>query len=296
MKTRFYCLFVLFAATFLVNCSVEAAPYEVDILVDGRPLREYLHKGQTWVEGQKGARYEILVRNNTDRRIEVVASVDGLDVIDGLAGDFTKKRGYVVGPYGKVIIDGFRISMQEVAAFRFSAVADSYAAKTSGDRNVGVIGVAVFTEKKVEVPKPQRIVAEGSASPKRAPAGAARYGSAGFNAKSAPSHDMMLQESTARPGLEPLGPDCVPLIQESTARPGLGTEFGENRSSSVVNTRFVRANPKNPTKILTVRYNDYEGLVAQGVIKKHKPSETWLRETANPFPDSARRFAKPPRD
>ncbi|HON26571.1 MAG TPA: hypothetical protein PLJ73_11770, partial [Myxococcota bacterium] len=197
-------------------------------------------------------------------------------VIDGLAGDFNKKRGYVVAPYGMVIIDGFRISMQEVAAFRFSAVADSYAAKTSGDRNVGVIGVAVFTEKKVEVPKPQRIVAEGSASPKRAPAGAARYGSAGFNAKSAPSHDMMLQESTARPGL--------------------GTEFGENRSSSVVNTRFVRANPKNPTKILTVRYNDYEGLVAQGVIKKHKPSETWLRETANPFPDSARRFAKPPRD
>ena len=173
MKTRFYCLFVLFAATFLVNCSVEAAPYEVDIIVDGRPLLEYLHKGQTWVEGQKGARYEILVKNNTDRRIEVVASVDGLDVIDGLAGDFTKKRGYVVAPYGKVIIDGFRISMQEVAAFRFSAVADSYAAKTSGARNVGVIVVAVFTEKKVEVPKPQRIVAERSASPKRAPAGAA---------------------------------------------------------------------------------------------------------------------------
>ncbi|MBP8971626.1 hypothetical protein KBH13_08495 [Myxococcota bacterium] len=288
MKTRFYCLFVLFAATFLVNCSVEAAPYEVDIIVDGRPLLEYLHKGQTWVEGQKGARYEILVKNNTDRRIEVVASVDGLDVIDGLAGDFTKKRGYVVAPYGKVIIDGFRISMQEVAAFRFSAVADSYAAKTSGARNVGVIGVAVFTEKKVEVPKPQRIVAERSASPKRAPAGAARYGSAGFNAKSAPSHDMMLPESTV--------PSHDMMLPESTARPGLGTEFGENRSSSVVNTRFVRANPKNPTKILTVRYNDYEGLVAQGVIKKHKPSETWLRETANPFPDSARRFAKPPRD
>ena len=254
MKTRFYCLFVLFAATFLVNCSVEAAPYEVDIIVDGRPLLEYLHKGQTWVEGQKGARYEILVKNNTDRRIEVVASVDGLDVIDGLAGDFTKKRGYVVAPYGKVIIDGFRISMQEVAAFRFSAVADSYAAKTSGARNVGVIGVAVFTEKKVEVPKPQRIVAERSASPKRAPAGAARYGSAGFNAKSAPSHDMMLPESTV--------PSHDMMLQESTARPGLGTEFGENRSSSVVNTRFVRANPKNPTKILTVRYNDYEGLVA----------------------------------
>jgi hypothetical protein len=34
-----------------------------------------------------------------------------------------------------------------VAAFRFGAVGESYAAKTSGDRNVGVVGVAIFAEK-----------------------------------------------------------------------------------------------------------------------------------------------------
>jgi hypothetical protein len=45
-----------------------------------------------------------------------------------------------------LVIDGFRQSWDEVAAFRFGRVADSYAARTSGDRNVGVIGVALFEE------------------------------------------------------------------------------------------------------------------------------------------------------
>jgi hypothetical protein len=40
----------------------------------------------------------------------------------------------------------------QVAAFRFGRVADSYAARTSprGDRDVGVIGVAIFGERGAE--------------------------------------------------------------------------------------------------------------------------------------------------
>ena len=45
-------------------------------------------------------------------------------------------------------IDGFRISQQAVAAFRFSGVSNSYANLKHGDtRNVGVMGIAVFTRK-----------------------------------------------------------------------------------------------------------------------------------------------------
>jgi hypothetical protein len=44
-------------------------------------------------------------------------------------------------------IDGFRTSDDAVAAFRFGRVADSYAAQTGGDRNVGVIGLAIFAER-----------------------------------------------------------------------------------------------------------------------------------------------------
>jgi hypothetical protein len=75
-----------------------------------------------------------------------VATVDGLDVIDGQPGSF-EKRGYLVAPWSTVEIDGFRRSEDEVAAFRFGRVRDSYAAKRGSDRNVGVIGVAVFQER-----------------------------------------------------------------------------------------------------------------------------------------------------
>src|SRR4029079_3958695 len=70
----------------------------------------------------------------------------GLDVIDGNPADLTK-RGYLLEPYATLTIDGFRTSSSHVAAFRFGSVSESYAAKTSGDRNVGVIGVAFFSER-----------------------------------------------------------------------------------------------------------------------------------------------------
>ena len=50
-------------------------------------------------------------------------------------------------PFATLEIDGFRQSHEAVAAFRFAKVSDSYAAQTSGDRNVGVIGVAFFGER-----------------------------------------------------------------------------------------------------------------------------------------------------
>ena len=56
------------------------------------------------------------------------------------------KRGYIIGPFATVEIDGFRRSFDEVATFRFGAVHKSYAAQKGDDRNVGVIGVAFFEE------------------------------------------------------------------------------------------------------------------------------------------------------
>jgi hypothetical protein len=87
-----------------------------------------------------------VVHNATAARFEVVASVDGLDVIDGRPAD-PNRRGYIVAPHGVLTIDGFRRSSDAVAAFRFGRVADSYAAQTTGDRNVGVVGMAIFAER-----------------------------------------------------------------------------------------------------------------------------------------------------
>lgn len=117
-------------------------------LVDesGRLLPGYNAGDKTLVVGEDGERYRILVRNTTDARFEVVASVDGLDVMDGRPAS-PERRGYIVEPNDEIVIQGFRTSDQSVAAFRFGSVADSYAAQTSGDRNVGVVGLAVFPEK-----------------------------------------------------------------------------------------------------------------------------------------------------
>ena len=112
----------------------------------GRPLPGIAAGERTLIVGQQDERYSIVVHNTTPARFEVVASVDGLDVMDGQPAD-PNRRGYIIDPRDTLVIDGFRTSEREVAAFRFGRVADSYAARTTGDRDVGVIGMAFFTER-----------------------------------------------------------------------------------------------------------------------------------------------------
>ena len=112
----------------------------------GEPL-DAMHVGdRTYVVGQQGERYSIVISNHTRRRFEAVATVDGLDVISGKVGAFGN-RGYVLMPEANLEIDGFRQSSDEVAAFRFAKVRDSYAAQRGEARNVGVIGIAFFAER-----------------------------------------------------------------------------------------------------------------------------------------------------
>jgi hypothetical protein len=104
-------------------------------------------KNARFAIGERGSRYEVVVQNETRKRVEVVVSVDGLDTLDGERASF-KKRGYVLGPRETLNLDGFRTSDGSVAAFRFTNVGDTYAQRRFADaRNVGVIGVAVFAER-----------------------------------------------------------------------------------------------------------------------------------------------------
>lgn len=103
--------------------------------------------GRRLVAGEKNQQYAIVVKNRCKSPLEIVASVDGLDVMDGKTASFSK-RGYIIAPGKTLVIDGFRTSMSSIASFKFSGVANSYANLRHGDtRNVGVIGIAVFTKK-----------------------------------------------------------------------------------------------------------------------------------------------------
>jgi hypothetical protein len=78
--------------------------------------------------------------------LEIVLSVDGLDVIDGRRASFGR-RGYVIDPHRQLVVEGFRQS-DTVAAFRFGPVRESQAHQKYGDtRNVGVVGIATSNER-----------------------------------------------------------------------------------------------------------------------------------------------------
>lgn len=118
----------------------------------GNALPAYVAGDRAYVVGEAGRRYTIHIDNQSGYRFEIVASVDGMDVIHGTEASLSQ-RGYVVNPWSSLSIDGFRQSHDAVAAFRFGAVDSSYAAQMTGSaRNVGVIGIAVFAEAGVAYP------------------------------------------------------------------------------------------------------------------------------------------------
>lgn len=126
-----------------IGCAVSIEIHDEN----GTTLSAVRSGGRVYAIGESNQRYTITVHNNSNARYEMVVSVDGLDVIDGRTAGFGK-RGYLVPARGSVDIEGFRRSGSEVAAFRFGAVSDSYAARTTGSaRNVGVIGLAAFAER-----------------------------------------------------------------------------------------------------------------------------------------------------
>lgn len=112
----------------------------------GRALPAARVDGRVYAVGRDGDRYVIHVENRSGVRVEAVATVDGLDVIDGEDGSL-EKRGYVIAPYASLDIEGFRESEGSVRAFRFGSTNDSYASRRGKGRNVGVIGIALFRER-----------------------------------------------------------------------------------------------------------------------------------------------------
>lgn len=113
-------------------------------------LKNYNARGKRYVVGRKGSTYSLVVKNRCHSALEVVLSVDGLDVMTGRAASYGK-RGYIIQPGKTLTVEGFRTSESAVAAFKFSSVSGSYSNMRHGKtRNVGVIGMAVFTRRGVD--------------------------------------------------------------------------------------------------------------------------------------------------
>ena len=227
------------AAVLLNACAVDArAPLaEVTITdrVTGETLPVYWHKGERWIAGAPGNRYSITVRNRSAGRVLAVLAVDGINAIDGSTAAWDQS-GYVLDPYQGAEIRGWRKSQDRIAAFEFTALPDSYAARTGRPQHVGVIGVALFREApsvRYSVPEPS-----AAARPDTPPAPAAEA-----------------QDKAAA---------------ESRAAQRLGTGHGRSENSRVELTRFERAQ-STPDHVLTVRYDSRANLVVMGIIADPLP-------------------------
>ena len=96
----------------------------------GAALPIYEYQGEYWVVGTAGRNYAISMQRRPGAgRTLAVTSVDGINVISGQTAAYLQ-TGYVLSGYGAYEINGWRKSLQEVAAFTFAAPGDSYASKT----------------------------------------------------------------------------------------------------------------------------------------------------------------------
>ena len=126
--------------------NMKKSNYEVDIVVNGKPLKEYYHEDKTYIEGKKKTEFSLRIKNNGSTKIVAILSVDGLSAMNGKIASFNS-GGYVINGYDSMIIDGWRKSDKEVARFYFSDPEDSYSQHKGDGNNLGIIGVAVFQEK-----------------------------------------------------------------------------------------------------------------------------------------------------
>ncbi|WP_216661733.1 hypothetical protein [Niveibacterium sp. COAC-50] len=133
----------------LLGChSATASLVELEVIDRERatPIQTHTHRGVRYVAGTPGQRYALRLINQSGNRVLVVLSVDGVNAISGETAAVAQ-TGYVLEPWASAEIVGWRKNMAETAAFYFSALPESYAARTGRPDNVGVIGAAVFRER-----------------------------------------------------------------------------------------------------------------------------------------------------
>lgn len=304
-RTRIAPLSIATALIFSAACAAASpklnhrlGPYTLNVVVGGRAQPVYGHRGESYVLGRLGQRYTLRVHNHSGRRVEAVVTVDGRDVLDGKPGNWSK-RGYLIPAWGSVDIDGWRLSRAQVAAFRFSSVADSYAARTGSARDVGVVGVAIFPERHTPVysapPAPEDDEYSGYG-------GGYDYDGRDRSSQAQPSER---SKKPARAEAAPsspqgargdLGKSLESRHRHESERPGLATGFGERRHSPVREVTFARLNANRPSALLGVRYNSRRGLIAMGVdLYQHsRRDDVALRRSASPFPEEHPRYVAPP--
>lgn len=244
-------------------------PFEVQVLVDGRPLQEYYARGRVYVEALRGADYEIRVRNPLSIRVAVALSVDGLNSIDARRTSAWNASKWVIDPYQTIVISGWQMSSERARRFYFTSEDDSYGAKLGQTSNLGIISAVFFRER---VAKPITIL----------PPPRPRDDASPENRKSEnPSSSSAGSRGQGREGAVAGQPD------DEYAATGIGRSVHND-------VRWIEMDlDSSAASEVTIRYEYYAALVRLGILPRSSNVQTLpRRERATGFED--RRFSPEP--
>ncbi|APV52174.1 hypothetical protein BWI17_22375 [Betaproteobacteria bacterium GR16-43] len=255
----------LLAAALLAATSIPAFAIgdRVDVRIfdrsTSRELPVYWHEGKAYVVGKPGNEYSVQVRNKVGEDLLAVMSIDGVNVLSGETAS-PRQGGYVLESWASLDLKGWRKSMERTAAFYFTTLADSYAARTERPDNLGVIGVALFQRKR-ETP----------------PAVSGNWGRDDYGYRNEPGlREKSRAESRPQESQAP-----APALSQDSAGAGItggstakraapsapiGTGYGRTEDNPIRYVGFERAT-SYPVETISIYYDSYRNLVAKGVLE-----------------------------
>lgn len=297
--------------------------YEASVLVNGRPITEVFHNGITHLEGRKNSHFTLRFSNWGWKRVLVIPSVDGLNVIDRKSCG-TNSQGYVVNARSTLEIPGWTLDANGVGKFIFKAQGapegrnQSLAEALDEPENQGAIGFMVFEE------KIQTLVIKhcwepggnfyggsygngyGTGAAKQFDFGNTVIGSTGdekgggpvmdalslndsYSVPTSYSSSVKTKSSTRRSqqskrGITEGPGNKLKGMAEPVSEPSLGTGIGKEVEFKTQEVQFERES-SHPSAVLTFRYDNLSNLKRMGV-PTHLFRPAAPRDEVNPFPAS----------
>jgi len=253
---------------------------DVQVQVEGGIAPFYFRPGYSdrhYFQAFKGRNYALVVRNNTSRRVGVLIAVDGINVVNGERSHLARNESmYVLDPYERAVIRGWRTSLHDIRKFVFVDEERSYAERTGqANGDLGWIRVLSFRETGPTVryrwDENERDYGD------RGQLGGEESAPAPPRSEAAPRAQAQERGKDLRANGESFRDD------ESQSNPGTG--WGQQGYDPVQQTEFRAA--RQATDQIILRYEYAAGLRALGIVPGR--NRVWDRERGNLG------FAQPPR-
>jgi hypothetical protein len=273
---------------------------DVQVQVDGRTVPLYLPtdgSDRHYFQAFRGRHYALVVTNNTGRRIGVLVAVDGLNVVNGQRSSLAANEAmYVLDPWERTVIRGWRSSLQDVRQFVFVDEERSYAQRIGqANGDLGWVRVLAFNERGQRWfdSSPGRINQRelnqdevrpyGSGEEKDGDAPQAQRRDMPGAGPEAQEGEVAPPNSTWGQTKSLYGEGRAPAPQSAVP----GTGWGEKQRDPVRRVWFVPE--AYATDQLVLRYEYASGLRALGIFPRQVRDRLWEREHGELG------FAQPPR-